>query len=154
MSGDANAHSARTAATARTREPTTAMESPPFSMRCVPSNGTEAPPDFPAKRSRSSNSWCGGTVGRILRWLGYVVIALAVVAAVIAAGIVVTSNREIAAQTSVVPPPPALGRGSVERGKHLYTAVSSCVVCHGADAGGGPFINDPSTAVLYAPNLT
>jgi mono/diheme cytochrome c family protein len=93
-------------------------------------------------------------VGRILRWIGYLLIALIVVAASGVGGIVIASNREVDARVTIVPPPPVLGRASVERGKHIYAAVSSCVVCHGADGGGGPFINEPTMAVLNASNLT
>ncbi len=91
---------------------------------------------------------------RIVRWIGFTLIALFAVATIVVAGIVVTSNRAIDDRVAVTPPLPVLGRGSVERGQHIFTAVSSCVVCHRADAGGGPFISDAAMAVLYAPNLT
>jgi mono/diheme cytochrome c family protein len=93
-------------------------------------------------------------VRRFLRWLGFVLIGLVAVAAIGFGIIVVSSNRALDERVAVLPPPPVLGRGSVERGKHLFTAVSSCVVCHRADAGGGPFINAPAMAVLNAANLT
>ncbi|HEY0382587.1 MAG TPA: cytochrome c [Candidatus Elarobacter sp.] len=93
-------------------------------------------------------------MGRILRWLGYALIALVVLAAVGIAGLVMASNHEVDAHVVPVPPPLKLGHGSVERGKHIFNAVSSCVVCHRNDGGGGPFINEPAMAVLNAPNLT
>jgi mono/diheme cytochrome c family protein len=93
-------------------------------------------------------------VRRLLRWLGFVLIGLLAVAAIGFGILVVSSNRAIDQRVTVLPPPLVLGRGSVERGKHIFTAVSSCVVCHRSDAGGGPFINDPAMAVLNAPNLT
>jgi mono/diheme cytochrome c family protein len=93
-------------------------------------------------------------VRRLLRWAGYALIALVAVAVIGFGILVVTSNREIDAHVQPVAPAPVLGHASVERGKHIFTAVSSCVVCHGADGGGGPFITDAAMAVLNAPNLT
>jgi mono/diheme cytochrome c family protein len=93
-------------------------------------------------------------MGRVLRWVGYLLVGLIAVAAIGYGILVVSSNREIDAHAAVAPPVPVLGHASVERGKHIFTAVSSCVVCHGSDGGGGPFINDPAMAVLNAPNLT
>ncbi|MEA2720090.1 MAG: hypothetical protein QOJ39_1954 [Candidatus Eremiobacteraeota bacterium] len=91
---------------------------------------------------------------RVLRWLGIVLGALAGIAAIAVLIVFVISNREVDARVAVVPPPSALGHGSVERGKHIFNAVSSCVVCHRNDGGGGPFINAPALAVLNAANLT
>jgi mono/diheme cytochrome c family protein len=93
-------------------------------------------------------------LGRVLRWIGYALIAVVILVAVGAVAAVVTSNHELDTRVAVLPPPPVLGRGDVERGKHIFTAVSSCVVCHGLDAGGGPFINDPAMGTLNAANLT
>lgn len=91
---------------------------------------------------------------RVLRWLGFVLIALVGVFVVAGVVVVFASNHELDARVVVAPPPPALGHGSVERGKHIFNAVSSCVVCHRMDAGGGPFITSSAMAVLNAPNLT
>jgi cytochrome c5 len=43
---------------------------------------------------------------------------------------------------------------SLQRGRHLAGAVVGCTACHGATLGGAPFIDDPATVVLWAPNLT
>ena len=91
---------------------------------------------------------------RVLRWIGYLLIAFGAIWSIVVLAVVVTSDREVDARVSPLPPPPVLGRGSVDRGKHLYTAVALCVECHGVDAGGGPFITDAAMAVLNAPNLT
>ncbi len=91
---------------------------------------------------------------RVLRWAG---LGLVVLLAVVVVGygiVVVTSNRALEERIAVTPPAPVLGHGSVERGKHIFHAVSSCVVCHRGDAGGGPFITDAAMALLDAPNLT
>jgi len=93
-------------------------------------------------------------VKRVFRWVGFLLVVLVAVA-VVGAGIVFAgSNRELDARVAVVGPAPVLGQGSVERGHHLFAAVSNCIGCHRSDAGGGPFINDAATAVLNAPNLT
>ncbi|MBV8368282.1 MAG: c-type cytochrome [Candidatus Eremiobacteraeota bacterium] len=93
-------------------------------------------------------------MGRLLRWAGYAAIALVVIALIGYGILVVDSNREIAAPTTAVPPVGQLGHPSLQRGKHLFTAVAGCIDCHGADGGGGPFISQPAMAMLYAPNLT
>lgn len=44
---------------------------------------------------------------------------------------------------------------SVERGRHLATAIGKCVDCHGADLGGRLFIDaGPAIGKLYSTNLT
>jgi mono/diheme cytochrome c family protein len=91
---------------------------------------------------------------RVLRWIGFVLIGIVAAAAICFVILVVASNREVGARVAVVPPAPVLGHGTVERGKHIFNAVSSCVVCHRGDGGGGPFINDPAMGVLNASNLT
>ena len=91
---------------------------------------------------------------RVLRWVGFLLVIVLAVAAAGYSYAVVASNRAVGERVAVLPPGPVLGHGSVERGKHIFTAVSSCVVCHGGDAAGGPFITDSAMAILNAPNLT
>ena len=91
---------------------------------------------------------------RFVRWLAFIAIGLLAVAAIGYGIVVVASNRALDQRVAVTRPAPVLGHGKVERGRHIFNAVSSCVVCHGQDGGGGPFINEPNMAVLYAPNLT
>ena len=91
---------------------------------------------------------------RFVRWVAFVAIGLVAIAAIGYGIIVVASNRALDQRVAVTPPPPVLGQASVERGRHIFNAISSCVVCHGADGGGGPLINEPTMAVLNAPNLT
>ncbi len=93
-------------------------------------------------------------VKRVLRWIGFLLVALIAVGAVGALITVVASNRAVDERVVVAPPLPVLGHGTVDRGKHLYTAVANCIECHGSDGGGGPFINDSAMGVLNAPNLT
>ncbi len=91
---------------------------------------------------------------RVLRWIGILLIGLVVIVAVCVVIVVVSSNREVDAHVAPLAPPPVLGQASLERGKHVFTHISSCVVCHGGDGGGAAFITDPMMATLYAPNLT
>lgn len=43
---------------------------------------------------------------------------------------------------------------SIERGKHLATAIGKCIDCHSDDFGGSVFIDDPGLGRLIASNLT
>lgn len=43
---------------------------------------------------------------------------------------------------------------SIERGRHLATAIGKCTECHGPDLGGTLFIDDPGLGRLPASNLT
>jgi mono/diheme cytochrome c family protein len=43
---------------------------------------------------------------------------------------------------------------SIERGRHLATAIAKCVECHGADLAGKVFIDAPALGRLVAKNLT
>ncbi len=49
-----------------------------------------------------------------------------------------------------VPDDPA----SVERGRHVATAVAKCIDCHGDDLGGKVMVEDPMFGTLAGPNLT
>ncbi len=43
---------------------------------------------------------------------------------------------------------------TLERGKHIATAVIKCVDCHKADMGGGTVVDDPAIGTVMASNLT
>ena len=43
---------------------------------------------------------------------------------------------------------------SLERGRHLATAVSNCVECHGSDLGGNVFMDAGPLGLVAGPNLT
>ncbi len=43
---------------------------------------------------------------------------------------------------------------TLARGEHLVRFVSGCADCHGSNLGGQVFLDDPSFATIYAPNLT
>ncbi|MFN8456053.1 MAG: c-type cytochrome [Anaerolineae bacterium] len=43
---------------------------------------------------------------------------------------------------------------TLERGKHLVTAASVCIECHGENLAGTVFVDDPAMGRIVAPNLT
>ena len=43
---------------------------------------------------------------------------------------------------------------TIERGKHLATAVAVCVDCHGPDLAGKTVFEDPAIGLVQSPNLT
>ena len=93
---------------------------------------------------------------RVLKWLGYIVGGL-VLLIVIGVGTVyaITSSRfgksyPTTVETVPVPTDPA----SIERGRHLATAVGKCQDCHGADFGGTRMMDEAIFMKLTAPNLT
>ncbi|HET6765309.1 MAG TPA: cytochrome c [Longimicrobiaceae bacterium] len=91
-----------------------------------------------------------------LRRLGYAAGGLLGVVLVAAAAVYAASELRIrrtfaiSGQKLAVSSDPA----TVERGRHLATAIGKCVECHGADLGGKSFIDAPPIGVLYASNLT
>jgi len=95
-------------------------------------------------------------VKTVLKWLAMAVAALVAVVAAAAAVVVVVSNRHINRRYD----PPAVAvtaatdSAALARGEHLARAVTKCVDCHGANLAGGPFIDAPPFARIWAPNLT
>jgi mono/diheme cytochrome c family protein len=90
-----------------------------------------------------------------LIWTVRVVVALVVVVVIALAVVFIASQRALTQQIAT----PAittldLSHADVARGDHLMRSMVSCIHCHGADLGGQVFFNDPTLAVLYAPNLT
>jgi len=93
---------------------------------------------------------------RALKWLGYIVGGLVVVI-LLAIGTVyaITSSRmaknySTEVETVAVPTDPV----SIERGRHLATAVAKCQECHGDDMAGTSMIDAAIFAKLTSTNLT
>jgi mono/diheme cytochrome c family protein len=95
---------------------------------------------------------------RFLRWSGIVLgglIGMVLIAAVVLyliGGGRIDKTYTIPAETIAIP----TDQASVDRGRHLATAISKCVDCHGANLGGAIFL-DVTTPPLFravAPNLT
>ena len=93
---------------------------------------------------------------KVLKIIGSILIALVVLA--FAAGLFVYLRSEAVLNQRYATPTPQIRVSSdeqvVARGKHLATAVSVCVECHGQNLGGGVFIDDPALGRIIAPNLT
>jgi len=93
---------------------------------------------------------------RILKVVGYLVVALVVGAGVGVAGLYAWSGAELKKKN---PLPShdfaaATDSASIARGEHLLRAIAKCSDCHGQDLGGAIMIDDPAFGTIYAPNLT
>lgn len=61
-------------------------------------------------------------------------------------------NRSYNLRVSPLPVP--TDAASIERGRHLATAVTKCIDCHGPNLAGKVFIDDPGLGRIVAANLT
>jgi mono/diheme cytochrome c family protein len=95
---------------------------------------------------------------RFLRWIGIVLGGL--IGLILIAGSVlyliggerIDKTYTISGETVAIP----TDQASINRGRHLATAINKCVDCHGANLGGAVFL-DVTTPPLFravAPNLT
>lgn len=93
---------------------------------------------------------------RILRWLGIILGALALLVVIAAIAIYFRSesilNRTYSTPDVAITIP--TDETAIARGKHLANYVSVCVDCHGANLEGTVFIDDPALGRVIAPNLT
>jgi mono/diheme cytochrome c family protein len=93
---------------------------------------------------------------RVLKWLGYIVGGLVLLIAVgVGTVYAITSSRlgktyPTTVENVAIPGDPA----SIERGKHLVTAVGKCQDCHGANFTGTRMMDAAVFMKLTAPNLT
>jgi len=93
---------------------------------------------------------------KVLKWIGIVLgvlIGLIVVIGLIGyslAGAKLTQKYEYTPESITVP----TGAESVANGQYLVEHFMFCADCHGKNLAGTEFINDPSFAVIYTPNLT
>jgi len=85
--------------------------------------------------------------------LGSIALALALGALVVYAASEVRFRRAYD-EVAVSPFRAASDPAALERGRHLATAVSKCVACHGADLGGQVFIDAGPLGTVIASNLT
>ncbi|MFN2317104.1 MAG: cytochrome c [Gemmatimonadales bacterium] len=94
-------------------------------------------------------------MNRVVKWLGIVLGVLVGLLLVAAAGVYIQSHR-ILTRVHEVPLTDfsaPITDSIVAVGVRLGT-IRGCNGCHEGDLGGGPFFDDPSVAVLPAPNLT
>ena len=100
---------------------------------------------------------------RVLKVVGFVLVALIVVALALYAWASYAAGRKLARSYSAhtvdfpIPYPssePDAEAAALERGKHLVEARYGCGECHGRDFGGGVMIDDPAIGRILGPNLT
>ncbi len=95
-------------------------------------------------------------MGRVLKWIGIILGGIVVVLAVAVAVIYFVGQNKLGTGWAVTPDAVTIptDAASIARGEHLAHSVSVCVGCHTPNLGGDYLINDPSFAILPAPNLT
>ncbi len=95
-------------------------------------------------------------MSRIIRLLGYVVVAVLAVAFLGAAGLWVNGGRTLARRYPAEFPAvsPKSDSASIARGAHLAKAVLNCSVCHGPDLGGAVYMDAGPMGVVARANLT
>jgi cytochrome c553 len=91
----------------------------------------------------------------LLKLLGIVLGAAAVLAAVAVAALYFVSERRIDRRYEVALEDIALpaDAGAIERGAHV-AIVRGCTACHGTELAGKAFVDDAMLGRVYAPNLT
>jgi cytochrome c553 len=93
---------------------------------------------------------------KLLKWIGTVsgglIMFLAVAAGVVLAWTEAQFNHTYNIQPEMLEIPSV--EEAIARGRHLEDAVMDCTLCHGADLGGGVFVDEPGLFTIYAPNLT
>ena len=93
-------------------------------------------------------------MAKVLRWAGYVFGVVLVILLLAAAYIWIASSRELNAHVEAkaerLEP---MQQASAEEGSHLLL-TRACAECHGFDLRGAKFLDIPSVATMYAPNLT
>lgn len=95
-------------------------------------------------------------VGRILKFIGIGlggIVVLVALAAIAIYGVSESKLNRIYTAPSVHLTIPT-DAASIERGRHLATAVSVCSDCHGENLAGGTVVDDPLIGRVGGPNLT
>jgi cytochrome c553 len=93
---------------------------------------------------------------RLVRWVLYVALALAMAVGALLAYVYVASGRLLAGTYAVKAPhvPIPTDAESIGRGKYLYEKVALCAECHGTDLGGKIVVDDPAMGRFVGANLT
>ena len=93
---------------------------------------------------------------KVLKILGFIVLALVALVALTAGGVYWKGGSEIrrivAFPTHTFSAP--TDSVSIAKGEHFVRAIGKCGDCHGADFGGLPVIEDSTLGLVYAANLT
>lgn len=92
---------------------------------------------------------------KVLRVLGFLLAGLALVVVALAAYIYVASSMRLNRTYAVEVQPLAINTDvdTIERGKHLATAITKCAECHGENLGGAVFLDIPPGRIV-ASNIT
>jgi mono/diheme cytochrome c family protein len=93
---------------------------------------------------------------RWIRRIGVAAGGLAGLLALATAGVYGASEYRFRKTYSIEPAPLAVAAddATIARGRHIATAVTKCVDCHGDDLGGRTMIDDPAMGRLVAANIT
>ena len=92
---------------------------------------------------------------KVLRLLGWTLVALAALALVVVAAAQFLAQRKLnrAIDVNVAPIAYVTDEASLARGKYLFQS-RGCAECHGENGAGRLFINDPGGLRVWTPNLT
>lgn len=92
---------------------------------------------------------------RLLKWLGWSVVVVAVLAAGVLGAAWAMSERALSRTWTVADPPlaDAMASASLHHGKHLF-ATRGCADCHGADGAGKLLVDAPNVIRIVPSNLT
>ncbi len=93
---------------------------------------------------------------KVLKWIGIVLGSLLVLLLLAAVGLYFFGSKRLNKiynlQVETIPIPN--DEASIARGQHLSQAITLCQECHGDNFEGTVIDNEPSIAVITAPNLT
>jgi mono/diheme cytochrome c family protein len=92
---------------------------------------------------------------RLLKWLGWSVVVVAVLVAGVLGAAWAMSERALSRTWTVADPPlaEAMPSASLDHGKHLF-ATRGCADCHGADGAGKLLVDAPNVIRIVPSNLT
>jgi mono/diheme cytochrome c family protein len=93
---------------------------------------------------------------RLLKWVGWLVVALVLVIGAFVAYVYAATSRQFSRTYTVTVPAVSIpsDAASIARGKYLVEHVSMCVECHGADLGGKVVDDSVAMGHLASANLT
>ncbi len=94
---------------------------------------------------------------RLLRWLAIACAAVIFLCVLGAGALWAISARKLRERHPVPGEPPLVlpsDSATIEHGRHLATAVATCVLCHGEDLGGAVYADEGPLGIIAGPNLT
>jgi len=91
---------------------------------------------------------------RLFKWIGILVGGLASLLLLAALGMILSTNSRFNRQYEITVKPVVIPTDEASWGIGQHWSEMHCQVCHGADLSGGLVFEDPSLAIVEAPNLT